>query len=93
MAVKLLVSDSSAGSGLESRRGPRASRIMKVIADTGGAADGDTSAAFKVPGIKSPTAVIGPYAASFNGADVTLTALVAQADTETVYIEVIGRVS
>ena len=92
MAVKLLVTDSSAGSGLESRRGPRASRIMKVIADTGGAADGDTSAAFKVPGVRRPTAVIGgPYAASFSGEEVTLTTLAAQADTETVYIEVLGR--
>lgn len=91
MAVTLLVSDSSAGSGLESRRGPRASRIMKVVADAGGAADGDTSAAFKVPGIRRPTAVIGPYAATFSGEEVTLTALAAQADTETVYIEVIGR--
>jgi hypothetical protein len=93
MAEKLTASDSSAGSGLESRRGPRASRIMKVVADAGGAIDGDTSRAFKVPGIRRPTAVIGPYAAAFNGEEVTLTALAAQADTETVYIEIIGRTS
>jgi hypothetical protein len=91
MAVKLLVTDSAAGSGLESRRGPRASRIMQVTADAGGAADGDTSAAFKVRGIRRPSAVIGPFAAAFNGEEITLTAITALADTEIVYIEVLGR--
>lgn len=90
MAVKLNISDSAVGSGLESRRGPRASRIMKVTTEAGGAVDGDTSAATKIPGIRKPSAVIGPYAAAFSGETVTLTALVPQADTETVYIEVVG---
>ena len=80
-----------AGSGLESRRGPRASEIWELTGGAGGSAAQD-AVAITTRHIKRPDLVIGAASVtSISGKVVTLAILTALLEGEVIYVEIVGR--
>lgn len=76
-----------AGSGLESRRSPRASEIWNITGNT--SADGDT-VAITTRQVKIPQLVIGAVSWSITGQVVTCTLMAALAASEVISVEIVG---
>lgn len=98
MAVNLAGAFAGAGSGMESRRGPRGSEIW-TITPSSNASAGDTSPAAGVAGavtpryLKSVAKIIGPYTYTVSGTTAILVAMFAQTTTQPIDIEIIGKVA
>lgn len=79
-----------AGSGMESRRGPRASEIWKLTGGAGGSSAQD-AVAITTKYMKKPALVIGAVSVtSIVGKVVTLAILTALVADEIIYVEVMG---
>lgn len=76
-----------AGSGLESRRSPRASELWNVTGAT--SVDGDT-VAITPRFIRKPTAVVGAVSWVISGTTVTVMLMAALAASEVITIEIVG---
>lgn len=80
-----------AGSGMESRRGPRASELWKLVGGAGGSAAQD-AVAITTRYIKKPVIALGAVSVtSASGQTITLAILTALLAGEVIYVEVVGN--
>lgn len=86
MAVPV-ASFAGAGSGQESRRGPRVSEFWNITGAT--SVDGD-AVAFATRYMKRPQQVLGAVSWAISGQTVTVTLMAALAGSEVITIEVVG---
>lgn len=79
-----------AGSGMESRRSPRASEIWKLVGGSGGSSAQD-AVAITTRYMKKPALAIGAVSVTSIAANViTLAILTALVADEIIYIEIVG---